>query len=389
MNPVECIEGYVSKNEIAGAALRVRKNGRVVCEATPGVADISTNAPVTKDTVFRLASMTKPILGIATLKMVEQGLLNIEDTVETYIPAYKDMLVAKSPANDNPYGKPPEGGPMAGLTLEAAERPLTLGMLLNHSSGMASGPVGMYLFGLLKEFESLERRVNHLGHLPLDFQPGTGASYSAGAAFDTLGRILEIVSGKDLESLLREIIFSPLGINDIGFTLNTEQQARTARVYEYAEGKLRDSTDDGDIMLLLANAMKYGYFCGSGGLCSSLDAFDRIAQMLANGGEVAGVRILSPDSVKRLATPCSPKQPMPGLDWGLSVAVFEGRDKGRWLSRGSFGWSGGLGTHFYVDPLNKISVVLLLNRSNVAGALSHISLAIEEAVYKTYIDPDA
>lgn len=388
LNPVECIEKFVQDNEISGAALRVRRNGRVVCEATPGVANVETRVTVTPDTIFRLASMTKPILGIATLMLAEQGRLAIEDRVEKYLPVYKDMMVAKSPANDNPYGKSPEGGPMAGLALEAAERPLTLGMLLSHSSGMAQGPVGMYLFELLKEFTSLDKRVNQMAHLPLDFQPGTGASYSAGAAFDTLGRILEIVSGKDLETLLHDAVFGPLGIADMSFLLNAEQVARTARIYECTDEKqLVDRTDVGVGMTAAADAMRHGYFCGSGGLYGSLNAYDRVAQMLANGGELDGVRILSPESMKRLTTPYAPKQPMPGMDWGLSVAVFEGREKNRWLGKGSFGWSGGLGTHFYVDPANSLTVVLLLNRSNVAGALSHISMAVEETVYKTYVDP--
>jgi len=387
MNPIECIEKFVTDGEIAGAALLVRQNDEIAFETVAGCTDIEMKTPVTGDTLFRLASMTKPIIGVAIMMLNEQGKLSLDDPVEKFIPTYKDMLVVDAPPNTNPFAAP-EGDPLANMKLISADKSITIGMLLSHSSGMTQGPVGSYLFEQIPCFESLEKRVNQLAHIPLDFQPGTGTGYSAGSAFDTLGRIIEVASDNDLNMYMINHLFAPLGIKDIAFLPDETQSARISKVYDYTnEKKLCEADYKG--MLFKVDARNHGYFSGSGGMFGSLNSSDRFVRMLARGGELDGVRILKEETVKLMATSYGSRQPMPGMDWGLSVAVFEGIGKFRWLGKGSFGWSGALGTHFYVDPENKISVTLMLNRNNLQGALSHISLAIEQAVYKSLVNANA
>lgn len=390
MHPIEYLQQRVEAHEIAGVALRVRKSGEILCETCLGYANIDTQSPVTPDTMFRLASMTKPIVGLATMQLVEQGKLQLEDPVELYLPAFRDMLVAVTPAGGSPFAHPAPEELLKGLHLEYAKRPITIAMLLNHSSGIGHGPVSSALSAPVMDFHSLERNVSILSHLPLDFHPGESAGYSPFAAFDIMGRIIEIVSGETLEEYFTHHIFQPLGIHDLGYTLTAEQRSRMARTYEYtSDHTLRDSTEDPDNAIHKVDAIHYGYFSGGGGLIGSLNAYDRIAQMYLNGGTLHGVQLLKPETVQQMITPYSDQQLLPGFRWGLSLGVYEGISKGRWLGPNSFGWSGALGTHFYADPSNQLCVTMMINRSNLLGIINYIYLGVEEAIYRSFIDSSA
>ena len=388
MHPIDYLQQLVDNHEIAGAALRIRKGGKLLVDQCVGWADIENQVPVTADTMFRLASMTKPIVGLATMQLVEQGRLRLDDPIETYLPAFRDMLVAVVPEGGNPYIQVPTPEMMAGLKLENAKRPVTIGMLLSHSSGIGHGPISTALGAPVLDFTSLERGVAQLSHLPLDFHPGEGTGYSAFAAFDIMGRIIEVVSGETLEDYFANHIFKPLDITDMGFLLSDEQRSRLSHTYEYTEEKtLVDTSDSNTIAMVSAD--RHGYFCGGGGLIGSLNAYDRIAQMYLNGGSLDGVQLLKPETVQLMATPYYDRNPMPGFHWGLSMGVYDGVGKGRWMGPNSFGWSGALGTHFYADRANELCVTMMISRSNLLGVINYIYLAVEEAIYKTFIDPSA
>lgn len=385
MNPVECIERLITEKKLVGAALRVRHKGEVICESVQGCADLERRIPVNADTIYRLASMTKPVTGIAIMQLVEQGKLSLDDPLEKYIPAYRGMLVASGITQPGILSQSNKVD-LNELRVEAAKQPITVGMLLSHSSGLGQGPMGELFLKSKLPFVSLEQTVNQLAHLPLDFQPGEGTGYSALAAFDVLGRLVEVVTGKSFDTYLNENIFGPLRIRDVCFLLDEEQQERVARVYTCAEGKdpvavTYDKSDD----LFRIDPIISGYFSGAGGLYGSLNGYERITLMLLGEGSLDGVRILKPETVRKMATPYGNKNlPIPGLCWGLSIAVYDGTGRSRWIGPGSFGWSGGFGTHFYVDPKNDLAVLFMTNQTDM-HAVNPIFLEVEEAIYNTYI----
>lgn len=394
----ELMDHYVRNNEIAGAAVCVQRDGREIYRKSFGMADRENRIPVTERTVFRLASMTKPIIAIAVMKLAEADKLRLEDRLSDYIPAYRSRKVVKEPVDMMKFYNPDPDHPLGPAALEElkraelvdAKREVTIYDCLSHSSGVGMGPVsGAWLEKHIRAEIPLAERVELYAQAPGDFQPGEASGYSAVAAFDSLGRVIEIVSGMDLNTFLRKEIFEPLGIRDITYLPDLEQQGRLCRLYEYEE-KTRELTDVSDVPsdLQLVDPRLYGYFSGGAGLFGTLEDYCKIAQLLVNRGSCGGVRILKEDTVDKMAGKGIPHDKVisPGMFWGLGMAVFNDPQKaGRGLTPGSYGWSGAYGTHFYIDPCSRLTTVLMVNRSNCGGAGSYISLALEQAVYDSYI----
>ncbi|MDO5425753.1 MAG: serine hydrolase [Eubacteriales bacterium] len=396
MNQIEeTLKKFVDKQEIAGAAVLVRKDGELVVDFAYGYADIEKRIPVSKKTMFRMASMTKPITAIAVMQLVEQGRIGLYDAVETYIPAFSDMRVCAEkvgmdvyvPDPDSPTGQRAKDEVLEAMTYEKAARPITIFDLLNHSSGLGMGPVGDTLAErVMERSDSLLERAVKYASLPLDFQPGTASGYSAVAAFEVLAAVVEQVSGERFLDYLNAHIFGPMGISDITFELNDEQKSRVPRLYEYVDGGLADVTES-SVSWKQVNPLNGGHHSGAAGILGTIADYEKIARMLLDKGTYEGVQILKPETVEQMAGKGISHESVmiPGIFWGLGMSVMD--EPGKISSSrepGSFGWSGAFGTHFYVDPVHKLDVVLGVNRSNIGGAGSYVSFAVEDAVKEMF-----
>lgn len=375
----EKLQHYVDNSDIAGASLIVRKSGNIVHEEYIGYADIASKIPVTDSTVFRLASMTKPVIAVAIMNMVDKGLLSITDPIAKYIPGFAEMKVAKEflPMTLDPDTAELKAKSDA-MEYEPLARPITIEDLLRHRSGLGHGFLSAK-HGINANIPGIDlaRRMENIIACPMDFQPGTNTGYSPITAFDILGRILEVITGKKLEDVLDELIFAPLGMTETTFRLTDELIHRVPRLYARPGDTLVDTAPAGKFV----NHLSFSYPCGSAGLYSTLHDYDRFTHMLANGGELDGKRILSAETVKQMASRCAtdPAQ----FTWGLGMNVFSCfKTSGRYLSEGTFGWSGAFGTHFYIDPVNDVCMTLMVNRADIGGAGSYVSFGVEEAIFK-------
>jgi CubicO group peptidase (beta-lactamase class C family) len=327
----QLIDRRIAAKEIPGAVALVAIDGEVVHFEARGQLDFGSKTSMPKDALFNLASLSKPVTAAVVLTFVEEGRLRLTDPVAQHLPEWGDLKVA---ANG--------GAPVA------ASRPITIHDLLTHTSGVVGPPklptdakatLATYLPQFAKE--------------PLEFQPGTRWNYSNTVAFDTLARIVEVVSGKAYEDVLRERVFIPLGMKDTGHVVDPSKKNRVAQRYDLTATGVKPNNP--------ANTPQY--YGGGWGLYSTAQDYFRFAQMLANKGEFDGKRILSPRSVELMQSihvPDTMPGRTPGEGWGLAVRVISDNAlRDTYLSRGSFGWSGASGTHFWVDPEKHLVAVLM------------------------------
>ena len=389
----ETIQKYIDNGDIAGAAYIVRKNGKVEAEGGLGYADIEKQLPAGPDTLFRLASMTKPIAAIAVMKLIEDGKIRLQDKISTWLPEYRDMKVCSyrvgdefyAPDPDSPTGAHASEKILNEMTYVDAEREITVYDLMTHSSGIGMGPVGITLAERVSDRkDTIRERVRKYAVIPLDFQPGTEMGYSAIVGMEILSAVIEIISGMSFDEYLEETILGPMGIRDITYSPDEEQTKRIPRLYKYTENHQLEDVTDTDYTWLIAIADPVrSMHSASAGLYGSVAAYDKIAQMLLQGGEYNGVRILKAETVEAICQNAGEHKLWlcPGLRWGLGMVVY---DDPAFLqsarSAGSYGWSGAFGTHFFVDPQNRLTAVLGINRSNIGGASSPVSFAFEKAI---------
>ena len=369
------IERRIAAGDLTGAVTIVARRGEVAHVTMHGLIDLETRQPMRANTLFRIASMTKPIVGVGILMMVEENKLRLTDPVSRYIPEFANLRVAVAR---------PEGGSGAatGFDTVAPQREVTIKDLLTHVSGLGSGPMsnGTIEPVARREGETLADYIPRLGGTALEFQPGTRWAYSPGPGFETLGRVLEIVSGLTLDEFLKQRIFAPLGMRDITFWPSDAQSPRVATVYRREDSGLVKQTVATDTL------SRNVYFRGSGGLYSTAESYVPFGMMLANGGELGGVRLLSRKSVEMLGAvhvpDTLPGRP-PGEGYGLSVRVVtDHAARGTLLSDGTYGWSGAQGTHFFVDPKEQLVGVLMIQTPNV----TEIRVDFENLVAQSIID---
>ena len=366
----ELVERTIAAGEIAGAVTLVARNGQVAYLEAQGVMDLESKRAMQPDSLFRIASMSKPVAAVAILMLAEEGKVRLNDPVSRFIPAYANLElgIVKPPA-PRPGGPPaaaPAGGPGApppAFYKAPAAREITVLDLLTHTSGLMSGPMGGSVANASfnKRHDIGLRWVEELSASPLEFQPGTRWSYSAVAGFDVLSRIVEIASGMSFDEFLTERLFAPLGMRDVTFWPSAEQRSRLASVYQRRDGALQPNANPDSMS-------GQRYFSGAGGLMTTAETYAQFAMMLANGGELNGVRILSPRSVELMGSAFIPST-LPGRPagegYGLGVRVVtDAAARGTWLSDGSFGWSGAYGTHFWVDPKEDLVGILLAQTPN-------------------------
>ncbi len=377
----EMMNRHIAAGEIAGGVTLVARHGRIAHFEATGVIDIDSKKAMTRDAVFRIASMTKPITGVAIMMMMEEGKLRITDPVSKYIPSFRDLKVAVEQSRQGP---PPADGPATPqfYTVPTA-REVTIRDLLTHVSGIGSGPMSNADIRrpaiVRKSTDTLADYVPRLGTSALEFQPGTRWAYSAGAGFDTLGRIVEITSGQPFDQFLRQRVFDPLGMKDVSFYPTETLEPRMVTAYQL-DGKGRMSKDTNS-----SRMQSKVYFGGAGGLITTAEDYAKFAQMLANGGELNGKSLLSPRTVAYMASVHAADTltgRTPGEGYGLSVRVVNHAvASGSRLSDGSFGWSGAFGTHFWVDPKADLVAIMMI-QTPVREMRPEFENAVMQAVIK-------
>lgn len=381
----QMLQRRVAAGEYSGVAAIVARKGKIVYQTSQGVMDLETKKPVTPETMWRVASMTKPVTSVAIMMMIEEGKVHLNDPVSRYIPEFKNLKVAVASAGrgGNAAAAAPAQGGRGGAPqfyTMPPDREVTIKDLLTHTSGLASGPMGDSTVRAIarKQGEKLADYIPRLGSTALEFQPGTRWMYSAQAGHDTLGRIVEIASGLPLDKFFQTRIFEPLGMKDIAFWPSEEQWTRVASVYNLNQGNLAKNNNP--------NGMSSNvYFMGSGGLISTPSDYIPFGMMLANGGEFNGKRVLGKKTVEMLSAVHIPDT-LPGRSagegYGLGVRVVSDHAKlGTMLSTGTFGWSGVYGTHFFVDPVEQV-VGVFMSQTSVREAQREFEDLVAQAIEK-------
>jgi CubicO group peptidase (beta-lactamase class C family) len=349
----ETVQRHMDSRQIAGAVTLVARKGHIAHLEAHGAMDLDSNKPMSKDSIFRIFSMSKPIAGVAILMLMEEGKVRLNDPVSKFIPEFKGMKVAVAQ----------QGTPVQFYTVPAT-REITIQDLLTHVSGLASG--GAASAAELpriarKPGESLADYIPRLGTTPLDFQPGSQWHYSPGAGFDTLGRVVEVASGQTFDRFLKQRIFDPLAMKDTFFHPSEDRLPRIPTTYHRGGDTLRKVERQNFLVSTT-------YFSGAGGLQASAEDYAQFGEMLLEGGQLNGKRLLSPKTVELMSSVFVPDTlpgRAPGRGFGLSVQVVSDPvAAGYRVSPGSFGWDGAYGTHFWVDPKEKIVGIMMIQTDN-------------------------
>ena len=353
----DMMQRHIAAGEISGGVTVVARRGRIAHFEAHGTTGLETGTPMAKDSVFRIASMTKVVAGVAIMLMVEEGQVQLTDPVSRFIPEFKNLTVAVERPRQGGRGGDEENGPQ--FYTVPADRDVTVRDLLTHTSGLASGPMSSASARSVarRPDETLADYIPRLGETALEFQPGSRWSYSPGAGFATLGRIVEIASGMPFDQFLQRRLFEPLGMQETAFHASEALAPRLVTAYRRTpDGIVRDTNPD--------RMQSRVFFSGAGGLVTTAEDYLRFGQMLLNGGELNGQRLLSPRTVDQMASlhisDTLPGRPV-GEGYGLSVRVLsDAVVRGSRLSDGSYGWGGAFGTHFWVDPKEEIVAVLMI-----------------------------
>ncbi len=368
-------QSYVDNNELPGAVILIARNDSIAYFKAIGFRDRERKLPMTGDAIFRIASMTKPITSVAAMTLVEEGKLDLAAPVSRYLPEFKDLQVSVQ-------HKDPVTGKTENSTAPQA-RPMTVQDLLRHTAGLVYGPpIGdgpvslLYRDGKVSNRdETLAQMVTKLSMLPLAHQPGEVWEYSV--ATDVLGRVIEVASGMDLDRFIDERVTKPLGMESTGFYVPEADRDRIAQPQpDPATGKPAPLFDP---------TQKPARFSGGGGGVSTAGDYLRLCEMLLNAGRLGDTRLLAPSTVGLMtANALRPgigfastiarfgdigPTPAMGQGFGLGFAVrIEPGQNPLPGSVGSFYWTGAYGTTFYVDPEQKLIIILMIQAPMNAGS---------------------
>ncbi len=359
----DLVQEYIDADRIKGAVVGVTRRNKVVYMEAHGVIDDTTGRPMRKDAMFHMASSTKPVLGVAAMMMIEEGLMNPEDPVERYIPEFKGIQVAvarKSATKDitkskskSKSKKEPEKQEVPDHQLVDASRPLTIHDLLTHTAGLFTGGTGTMVSSLDRPeaSDTLASWIPKVAAGPLDFQPGTRWAYSGTVGLDVVARIVEIVSGTPFNEFVQTRIFDPLDMKDTHWTVPEDKRDRMP-VFSNNKGPWIRSAD---------------YFSGSIGLVSTARDYMHFEQMLVNGGTLFGHRLLKPESVAMMSTNQvgnlfnETAKGGSGRGFGYTVGITVDSDQaGDGRTTGAFGWMGAAGTVSWTAPEEELTVVYMV-----------------------------
>ena len=360
------IESDLAEGNLCGVSVLVKQYGKRVYKKHFGNISPKSDTPVSDQTLFRLASMTKPITAVATMILVDRGLLSLDDAVEKYVPSFSSPFILNE----------------EGERVCVSEK-ITIKHILTHSSGIGSGPLwNKSCASLTKDDAStIERFVNFISRQPLSFVPGTKSEYSGVAAFSLLTHIIEKVSGKDMERFLKDEIFIPCEMDNTTFSPSTEQWEKLIVMHNKENGvSTIGKTGEGCVFSIFPTTNPLG----GAGLISSLADYENFADMLANRGVFKGKRIISEESFEKMTTPQIPPHIKPGKErWGLGVRVIVSDEYAR-LPISAFGWSGAYGTHFWVDPVNQVVGIYMKNSFYDGGSGAKTAAMFEKDVSASF-----
>lgn len=398
----ESNQAYVENGTIPGLVTMVSRRGEIVYEEVVGQRGLNDPNAMRKDDLFRIYSMTKPVTAVAAMQLYDQGHFQLNDPISKFLPEFSEMQVLTD-----------------GET-KPASRPITMLHLLTHTAGLTHGidpnhPVdAAFLEARLYQSESLEQMVQGLAELPLIYEPGTQWHYSA--SMDVLALIVERISGLSFDVYLEQNIFAPLGMTDTSFSVSDADRHRFLPSHYVEDGVLKPVEErfgegwlGDEIIRSPLSAVSYdgcgalcdyytvSLFAGSGGLVSTAEDYMKFAMMLENGGELNGVEILSPktldmmtsDHLPSVLNPMGSPEPVatglpPFLGFGLGFGVtIDSIGSGVMGSTGSFFWTGAAGTTFWVDPVEELAVVSMMQRQDV-WPVHQASLQV--AIYQSLIE---
>lgn len=360
-------QGLVDSGELAGATVLVGRRGQVAYFKTLGYMDVEARRPMARDAIFRIASMTKAVTAVAVLQLFEQKLFRLDDPVSQFLPVFKDTRVL----DPNQAGADPN----APRTVAPA-REITIRDLLRHTSGIVYGGPRYAKAGLRKWDKSLAEFVETLAGVPLDCQPGTKFQYSYST--DVLGRLVEVVSGQDLDAYFSEHIFSPLGMADTGFVVPANKVERLTNHYRFKGGRLIcEEQAAASPFLKRARALSGGggWSYSYPGLVTTAQDWWRFLEMLRNHGQLEAKRLLSRKTVELMCTDHLGDIPgafEPGTGHGLAVGVVtDSARHGQLASTGTIYWAGGPhNTYYFVDFKEQITGIMFLQN----GPFGHLGL---------------
>jgi CubicO group peptidase (beta-lactamase class C family) len=377
----------VDAKQLPGAVTLLARHGKVVDYRTYGMRDAASGAAMTRDTIFRAFSMTKPVTGVAMMLLYEQGKWLPSDPIAKYIPEFAHLKVCK-------------GVDGAGnMILEDPIHPPTMKELMTHTAGFVYGFFGNtpvdkeYQKTGVMQSKSLQEFIGKLAKIPLAYQPGTKWVYSV--SMDIQGYIIEKLSGQMLPDFMRDHIFKPLGMKDSGFFVPADKRGRFVTIYR--------SNEKGEVVPAPGFGGDYAeqptMASGGGGMVTTAEDYFRFAEMLANGGELNGVRILSAASVQLMSTnhlaanlltgefSIGAQVMRPGLGYGYDCAVeYDPGEANLPDGRGTFFWDGAAGTWFWIDPTNDIVFIGMVQR--VLGPDSpQVEYQSRPAVYQALVNP--
>jgi CubicO group peptidase (beta-lactamase class C family) len=375
---------YLAPKKIAGVLTLVARRGKVAYLSPVGMMDVKREKPMTEDTIFRIYSMTKPIATVALMMLYEHSHFQLGDQVYKYIPEWRNLEVYVSGEYPNFVTKPPE-------------RDMTIRDLLTHTSGLtygASAELGTPVGAAYQKLEVMDRRkgtlkkmVQEVAELPLEFSPGSRWNY--GISTDVCGYLVEVISGMSFDEYLKKHIFEPLGMVDTGFHVPPEKADRFAANYNRDANKKLQLMDDPANSAYLTPPT---CFSGGGGLVSTAADYYRFCQMLLNGGELDGVRLLGPRTIEYMTINHLPgnqdltdlsisafsETANEGVGFGLGFAVIIDLVKSQQVgSLGEYYWGGAASTIFWIDPAQDLIVIFLTqmmpsNTFNFRGQLKSL-----------------
>jgi CubicO group peptidase (beta-lactamase class C family) len=382
------MKSLVDARKVAGMVTVLARHGKIVEEKTYGYADVASQKPMQKDTIVRIYSMTKPITGIAMMMLYEEGKWKPSDPIARYIPEFRDLKVYSGVDKDgNPTFDKPGHAP-------------TMGELMSHTAGFTYGVFGatpvdkMYQEAQLLNAPTLQDFIDRVAKLPLLYQPGEGWVYSI--SVDIQGYLVEKLSGRPFADFVRERIFLPLGMKDTGFYVPAEKLDRVASIYQSdaVAGAKAMPTDPGI-------SQPPGLPSGGGGLYSTAGDYLRFAQMVLNGGQLNGVRLVAPSTVELMRTNhvsdevknarkfgIGYYQMQPGLGFGYDFAILEDTRKlGSTAGNGTFLWDGVAGTWFWIDPTNDVVFVGIIQRWLIAPGAPDVENLSRALTYQALVNP--